>query len=131
MSPEPEFTTAEDVLQIHDQRLATYGGAAGIRDQTLLELAMATPQASFGEADLHEDLVHMAAAYASSCRTSRFWTATSGRADRRARLPGFERSHSPRPAGEASRRDGRRRGAEDGLAICGNRQFGKGWESGK
>jgi death on curing protein len=64
MIPEPEFLTVEDILQIHDEQLAAYGGAGGIRDQALLESAVATPQASFGEAYLHEDLAHMAAAYA-------------------------------------------------------------------
>jgi death-on-curing protein len=64
MNPDPEFLTVEDVLQIHDEQLAAYGGATGIRDQGLLESAVAMPQASFGEAYLHEDLAHMAAAYA-------------------------------------------------------------------
>jgi death-on-curing protein len=64
MNPEPEFLTVEDVLQIHDEQLAAYGGATGIRDQVLLESAVMMPQASFGEAYLHEDLSHMAAAYA-------------------------------------------------------------------
>ena len=64
MNPEPEFLTVEDVRQIHDEQPAAYGGAAGIRDQALLESAVAMPQASFGEAYLHEDLPHMAAAYA-------------------------------------------------------------------
>jgi len=39
-------------------------GATGIRDQALLESAVRVPQASFGGAYLHEDLAHMAAAYA-------------------------------------------------------------------
>ena len=64
MNPEPEFLTVEDVLQIHDEQLTAYGGAPGIRDLSLLESAVAVPQASFGEAYLHEDLAHMAAAYA-------------------------------------------------------------------
>lgn len=64
MIPEPEFLTVEDVIQIHDEQLAAYGGAAGIRDQVLLESAVGVPQASFGEAYLHDDLAHMAAAYA-------------------------------------------------------------------
>ena len=64
MNPEPEFLTVEDVLQIHDEQLTAYGGATGIRDQGLLESAVMMPQASFGEAYLHEDLAHMAAAYA-------------------------------------------------------------------
>jgi death on curing protein len=64
MNPEPEFLTVEDVLQIHDEQLAAYGGAAGVRDRALLESAVGTPEASFGGEYLHEDLSHMAAAYA-------------------------------------------------------------------
>jgi death on curing protein len=64
MSAEPDFLTVEDVIQIHDEQVAAYGGAAGVRDQGLLESAVAMPRASFGEAYLHEDLAHMAAAYA-------------------------------------------------------------------
>lgn len=64
MNPEPEFLNLEDVLQIHEEQLAAYGGAEGIRDRGLLESAVAMPRASFGEAYLHEDLSHMAAAYA-------------------------------------------------------------------
>jgi death on curing protein len=81
MNPEPEFLNLEDVLQIHDEQLAVYGGAAGIRDQGLLESAVMMPQASFGEAYLHEDMSHMAADYAFHiAQTSRSWTATSARA---------------------------------------------------
>ena len=64
MSAEPDFLSVEDVIQIHDEQIAAYGGAAGVRDQGLLESAVAMPRASFGEAYLHEDLAHMAAAYA-------------------------------------------------------------------
>lgn len=64
MNPEPEFLNLEDVFQIHDEQLAAYDGATGIRDQGLLESAVMMPQASFSEAYLHEDLAHMAAAYA-------------------------------------------------------------------
>ncbi len=64
MNREPEFLTVEDVIQVHDEQLAAYGGASGIRDEALLESAVAMPQASFGEAYLHEDMFHMAAAYA-------------------------------------------------------------------
>jgi death-on-curing protein len=64
MNSEPEFLNLEDVIQIHDEQLAAYGGADGIRDQGLLESAVGVPQASFGETYLHEDLSHMAVAYA-------------------------------------------------------------------
>lgn len=78
MNTEPEFLTVEDVLQIHDEQLSAYGGATGIRDQALLESAVAMPQASFGEVYLHEDLPHMAAAYAFHIAQNQlFWTATS------------------------------------------------------
>ena len=61
---EPEFLDLEDVLLIHEEQLAKYGGAAGIRDQGLLESALATPKATFGCGFVHEDLFAMAAAYA-------------------------------------------------------------------
>lgn len=64
MNDEPEFLTLEDVIQIHDEQLASYGGATGIRDQGLLESAVGVPQASFGEAYQYEDLSHVAATYA-------------------------------------------------------------------
>jgi death on curing protein len=64
MSAEPDFLSVEDVTQIHDEQLAAYGGAAGVRDLGLLESSVAMPRASFGETYLHEDLAHMAAAYA-------------------------------------------------------------------
>lgn len=64
MSAEPDFLSVEDVTQIHDEQIKAYGGAAGVRDQGLLESAVGVPRASFGEAYLHEDLAHMAAAYA-------------------------------------------------------------------
>jgi death-on-curing protein len=56
MSAEPDFLSVEDVIQIHGEQIAAYGGAAGVRDRGLLESAVATPRASFGEAYLHEDL---------------------------------------------------------------------------
>jgi hypothetical protein len=37
MNPEPESLNLEDVLQIQDELLSAYGGATGIRDQSLLE----------------------------------------------------------------------------------------------
>ena len=57
------FLTIEDVLEIHALQLARYGGADGLRDQGLLESALAQPQASFGGDFVHEGLFAMAAAY--------------------------------------------------------------------
>jgi death-on-curing protein len=61
---DPLFLDLEDVLLIHEEQLATYGGAAGIRDVGLLESAVAMPRASAGGEHAHEDIFAMAAAYA-------------------------------------------------------------------
>jgi death on curing protein len=62
--PDPVFLELEDVLLLHEQQLARYGGGAGIRDLGLLESAVATPLATFGGEYLHAGLFEMAAAYA-------------------------------------------------------------------
>ncbi len=64
MIAEPAFLDVEEVLLLHEQQVARYGGATGIRDRGSLESAAATPQASFGGTYVHEDLFAMAAAYA-------------------------------------------------------------------
>jgi len=61
---EPIFLTVAEVLEIHSEQLDAYGGIHGIRDQTLLESAVMTPQASFGGEYLHSGIFEMAAAYA-------------------------------------------------------------------
>lgn len=61
---DPVFLDVEDVLLVHDEQLARYGGAAGVRDAGLLESAVAVPRASAGGEFAHEDLFAMAAAYA-------------------------------------------------------------------
>jgi death-on-curing protein len=61
---EPEFLDLADVLLIHEEQLARYGGSAGLRDQGLLESAVAMPQTTFGGAFVHENLFAMAASYA-------------------------------------------------------------------
>ncbi len=61
---ELDFLSVADVLILHDDQLARYGGAAGIRDAHALESAVATPRATFDEVFLHEDIFVMAAAYA-------------------------------------------------------------------
>jgi death-on-curing protein len=60
----PEFLAVEDVLALHAALLDEHGGTPGIRDRGLLESAVAMPAATFDGAFLHEDLIHMAAAYA-------------------------------------------------------------------
>ncbi len=59
----PVFLTLEDVLDIHDDQLAVYGGSAGVRDQGAFESAVLTPQATFGGEYLHGSIAAMAAAY--------------------------------------------------------------------
>ncbi len=61
---DPVFLDDEDVLLIHEEQLARYGGAAGIRDPALLQSAVAMPRATAGGEFAHEDLFAMAAAYA-------------------------------------------------------------------
>jgi death-on-curing protein len=59
----PDFLTLEDVLFLHRNQTGQYGGRIGVRDQGLLESAVAQPQASLGGELLHADLFEMAAAY--------------------------------------------------------------------
>jgi len=58
------FLDLEIVLAIHEEQLVLFGGASGIRDQGLLESALAQPEAMFGGEFVHRDLFEMAAAYA-------------------------------------------------------------------
>jgi death-on-curing protein len=59
----PRFLTLEDVLFLHEDRIARYGGTLGVRDIGLLQSALGMPSATFSGALLHESLPHMAAAY--------------------------------------------------------------------
>jgi death-on-curing protein len=61
---DPIFLARADVEFVHADQLATHGGTDGVRDAAALESAIGAPQASFGGEYLHEDLFHMAAAYA-------------------------------------------------------------------
>ncbi len=57
-----EFLDKDVVLAMHDHQLAAHGGASGIRDEGLLDSALARPQntQAYGE----EDPYSLAAAYA-------------------------------------------------------------------
>lgn len=61
---ELRFLSVEDVLELHEMQLESYGGATGIRASDLLESAVMMPQASFGGQFVHADVFTMAAAYA-------------------------------------------------------------------
>lgn len=60
---QPLFLSLEEVLEIHQQQIGYYGGAPGIRDLSLLESAIAQPQATFSDEFLHATVPSMAAAY--------------------------------------------------------------------
>jgi death on curing protein len=52
-----DFLTVADVLAIHDDQIARYGGATGVRDPGLLEAALFRPQTGY-----YQDLIAEAAA---------------------------------------------------------------------
>jgi death on curing protein len=58
-----KYLTVAAVKAIHRQVLAAHGGAAGIREETLLESAVAAPQASMMGQPLISDSIEIAAAY--------------------------------------------------------------------
>lgn len=58
-----DHLTVEDVLAIHADQVARYGGGAGVRDVGLLESAVLAAQASFEGRSPHADIFDMAAAY--------------------------------------------------------------------
>jgi len=60
---EPEWLTKALMLAVHDEQLAEHGGGAGVRDEGLLEAALARPQNRFAY-DPAADLATLAAAYA-------------------------------------------------------------------
>lgn len=64
MTVEPLFLTVDEARDLHDDQLRRFGGSAGVRDLGALESAVATPASTFDGQFLHEDLFHMAAAYA-------------------------------------------------------------------
>jgi death on curing protein len=57
------FFTLDEVLAIHSDQIERYGGSFGIRDSSLLESALAMPDATFSGEDLHPSLFEKAAAY--------------------------------------------------------------------
>ena len=59
----PEWVERDVVLAIHEAQIAEHGGTSGIRDQGLLESALARPQNLHAYGD-HPTLNQLAAAYA-------------------------------------------------------------------
>ena len=58
-----EFLTLDEVLSLHADQIARYGGSRFVRDLGLLESALAMPAATFGGELLHATLDEQAAAY--------------------------------------------------------------------
>ena len=58
-----DFLDVEDVLSLHADQVALYGGDHGVRDMGLVDSALAQPRATFGGEFLYKDLFEMAAAY--------------------------------------------------------------------
>jgi death on curing protein len=59
---EPVWIDERDALALHDRLLALHGGATGVRDEGLLNSALARPRQHFAYAD-SPDLIDMATAY--------------------------------------------------------------------
>lgn len=59
---EPIWLDADIALAIHDRQLAEHGGPSGVRDQGLLESALAKPVNKWGYGE--NDMCALAAAYA-------------------------------------------------------------------
>jgi death-on-curing protein len=59
---EPVWIDMHDVFAIHDRLLALHGGAAGVRDEGLLESALARPRQHHAYAS-SPDIIEMAALY--------------------------------------------------------------------
>jgi death-on-curing protein len=60
---EPYWLNREECLALHDMMLSCYGGISGVRDETLLESALAKPQQRFHYGS--PTLMELAAAYTS------------------------------------------------------------------
>ncbi len=59
----PTFLTLDEIVAIHRDQLARYGGGEGVRDWSLLQSAIAMPAVGFGGQYAHANLCEMAAAY--------------------------------------------------------------------
>jgi death-on-curing protein len=59
--PKITFLNLGEVLEIHRDQIARYGGLPGLRDLDLLKSAVAMPQATFDGEFLHTDSSEMAA----------------------------------------------------------------------
>jgi len=66
MSATPDdcfFMTVALVREVHAEAIASFGGSDGMRDEALLESAVAAPQATFGGVSVYGSMEDVAAAY--------------------------------------------------------------------
>lgn len=63
MSESIRFVELIEAIALQRDQIKRYGGDAGMRDQGLLESAMAMSRASFSGEYVHQDLIEMAGAY--------------------------------------------------------------------
>lgn len=61
--PTPNFLSLDDALLLHADQIESFGGTAGVRDEGLLDSALAQPKITFGGELLHPTLAEQAAAY--------------------------------------------------------------------
>lgn len=61
--PTPKFISLDEVLELHADQISSFGGTPGVRDEGLLDSALAQPQATFGGQFLHPTISEQAAAY--------------------------------------------------------------------
>jgi len=59
----PRFLRLSEILLAHDIQIERFGGMGGIRDEGLLESALAQPEATFSGELLHSTVYEQAAAY--------------------------------------------------------------------
>lgn len=57
--------TKQDVLKLHELSLLAYGGASGLRDEGLLDAAVARPYQTFDGNGLYETVIEKAAIFES------------------------------------------------------------------
>jgi death-on-curing protein len=60
---EPRWISKNGVLAMHNEQLAEHGGASGIRDESLLDSALAKPRNVFAYSE-NSDIFRLAASYA-------------------------------------------------------------------
>ncbi|MBD0334220.1 MAG: type II toxin-antitoxin system death-on-curing family toxin [Cyanobacteria bacterium Co-bin13] len=61
--PMPKLISKSLALRIHQRQIERFGGSQGVRDNGLLESALAQPQSTFSGQLLHPTLHEQAAAY--------------------------------------------------------------------